>query len=149
MGLYFESTMNPTPKLVFIIDDDEIYLRFMTGHFAQLGGYKTEVFNTAEEAISALKSANPYLIILDHHFSYDPPTTGLDHLDQIKKLRPKVPVIYLTGVKEEELEQQALKKKVYRFIRKNDAFLVHLRNALDGLMPTPKKKGFFARLFGK
>jgi two-component system, LytTR family, response regulator LytT len=140
--------MAPYPISVFIVDDDPIYLRFMTGHFAQLGGYQTEIFNTAQEAISALKTSRPEVIILDHHFAHDPDKTGLDHLKTIRKIRPKVPIIYLTGIQEEGLESKVMDLKVFRFIRKNDAFLVHLRSALDALKENPAKKSWWSQWWG-
>ncbi len=44
-------------KLVFIIDDDPVYLKFMKGHFAQMAKYETQVFQSGPEGIAALDQA--------------------------------------------------------------------------------------------
>jgi len=41
-------------KIVFIIDDDPIYLKFMENHFRQLDEYLTQVFLNGSEALKAL-----------------------------------------------------------------------------------------------
>lgn len=72
-------------KLVFIIDDDPVYLKFMNGHFRQMDEYQTQIFQDGSEAIKALDHSRPYLIILDHIFLNDPDQTGLEYLKGIRK----------------------------------------------------------------
>ena len=36
-------------NLVYIIDDDPVYLKFMKEHFKQLGGFQTEIFTKGDE----------------------------------------------------------------------------------------------------
>ncbi|MBL7873251.1 MAG: response regulator [Cyclobacteriaceae bacterium] len=136
-------------KLVFIIDDDPVYLNFMKGHFKQMAEFETQVFLSGKDAIKALDETKPYLIILDHLFLNDPDNTGLEYLKQIRKKASRVPVIYITAVNEQILRKQVAKKKVLDYILKDDAFLIHLRTAMDTLTDQPKKKGLLKKLFGK
>jgi len=85
---------------------------------------------------------------LDHIFLNDPDKTGLDYLAAIRKQNSKVPVIYITVVNEEILRSKSKRLNVIDYILKNDAFLIHLRTALDKVAATPKKnllKKFFGR----
>jgi DNA-binding NarL/FixJ family response regulator len=136
-------------KLVFIIDDDPIYLNFMKGHFKQMAEYETQVFLSGKEAIKALDTVKPYLIILDHLFLNDPDNTGLEYLKEIRKKTPKIPVIYITSIKEQVLKKAAAKFKVIDYIVKDDAFLIHLRTAMDKLIAQPKKKSLLKKIFSK
>jgi DNA-binding response OmpR family regulator len=134
-------------KLVFIIDDDPVYLKFMKGHFAQMAQYETQVFQSGPEGIAALDQAKPYLIILDHLFTNAPDRTGLDYLKEIRKKQSGVPVIYITGLNDESLRAKTKKLKVADHILKNDAFLIHLRTAMDKL--DAPSKGILSKLFKK
>ncbi|MBX2895158.1 MAG: response regulator [Cyclobacteriaceae bacterium] len=134
-------------KLVFIIDDDPVYLHFMKGHFKQMPEFETQVFQSGPEGIAALETTRPYLIILDHLFTNAPDKTGLDYLKEIRKKQSGVPVIYITGLNDEGLKAQTKKLKVTDHILKNDAFLVHLRTAMDKLNQPPK--GILSKLFKK
>jgi len=136
-------------KLVFIIDDDPIYLKFMKGHFKQMAEYETQVFLYGKDAIKALDETKPYLIILDHLFLNDPDNTGLEYLKAIRKKTSKIPVIYITSINEEILRKITGKLKVIDYIVKDDAFLIHLRTAMDKLKEQPKKKGLLNKIFSK
>jgi len=135
-------------KLVFIVDDDPVYLKFMNGHFKQMDEYQTEVFQSGAEAVKALDQTKPYLIILDHIFLNDPDNTGLDYLKEIRKKNAKIPVIYITAINEEILRAKTKKMKVIDYILKDDAFLIHLRTALDKLS-APPKKNLLTKIFSK
>lgn len=136
-------------KLVFIIDDDPVYLNFMKGHFKQMAEYETQVFLSGKDAIKALDDTKPFLIILDHLFLNDPDNTGLEYLKAIRKKTSKIPVIYITSIDEQILRNLTSKLKVVDYILKDDAFLVHLRTALNKLTTEPKKKGLLNKLFSK
>lgn len=135
-------------KLVFIIDDDSVYLNFMKGHFNQMPDYQTQIFQSGKDALLALESTQPHVIILDHSFLNDPAKTGIDYLKEIRKKNTQVPVIYITATDSEEVRSKAEKLKVKHYIIKNDSFLIHLRTALDKIANS-KPQGILGKLFGK
>lgn len=143
-------TEGPSPKLmeklVYIIDDDPVYLKFMKEHFRLLGGFQTEIFENGEEALDRIKTSKPYLIILDNHLK-EPNKSGIYYLKNIIKTKPQIPVIYITADTDETLQKQVEKIGVHSYIIKNQTFLVYLRTALDELASGKSKKGFFNRLF--
>lgn len=132
-------------KLVFIVDDDQVYLQFMQNHFKQMEGYAVEVYANGKLAIRELESKNPFMLILDHHLN-DPEGDGLHYLGLIKKQKPSLPVIYITSDDSDDLRKEVLKAGAKALIVKSDSFLVQLRTAIDEL--SAKKKGFFEKLFG-
>lgn len=132
-------------KLVFIIDDDEVYLNFMKNHFRQMSGYRVETFPEGEVAVQQLANKNPDLIILDHNLNHGA-KDGIYFLKKIKKAKSAVPIIYITANNTTEVKRDALKAGAETLIIKGDAFLVQLRTAIDDIN-NPKKKGFFSKLF--
>ncbi len=135
-------------KLVFIIDDDPVYLKFMKSHFSQMEEFQTQVFQTGTEALTALANAKPFLIILDHSFLNDS-RTGLEYLKEIRKKDSRIPVIYITATNDDALRAKTSRLKVDHYILKDDVFLMHLRTALDKLKNQPEKKGLLKKLFKK
>lgn len=133
-------------KIVFIIDDDPVYLKFMKEHFKLLGGFQTEVFLNGDEAIKKIAEQKPYLVILDNHLE-EPNKSGVHYLKLISKVRPRVPVVYITAETDPELRKTVEKIGVSSYILKDDAFLVYLRTALDDIA-NPPKKGFLKKIFG-
>jgi DNA-binding response OmpR family regulator len=131
-------------KLVFIIDDDQVYLNFMKNHFRQMEGYSVETFPDGETALQQLSTKNPVLIILDHNLN-GTEKDGLYYLKRIRRVKPGVPMVYITASTDARVKQQSLKAGAAAHIIKSDAFLVQLRTALDEI--SAAKKGFFAKLF--
>jgi two-component system nitrogen regulation response regulator GlnG len=136
-------------KLIYVVDDDPVYLKMMEGHFKLMSEFDPKVFKTGPDAIKALSEAVPFAILLDHQFVNDPQKTGLDYLREIRKLNSKVPVLYITGTRNEEIQAAAAKLKVNGYIIKDGASLVHLRAALDKISEQSKSKGVFSKIFKK
>ncbi|MCU0357038.1 MAG: response regulator [Cyclobacteriaceae bacterium] len=134
-------------KLLYIIDDDPVYLKFMTEHFKRMGGYETRVFEHGDEALEKINEQKPSLIILDNHLQ-EPNKSGVFYLKHIIKIKPRIPVIYITADTDEELKRQVKHIGVDSYIIKDQSFLVHLRTALDEINNQNARKGFFKRLFG-
>ena len=132
-------------NLVFIIDDDPIYLKLMREHFRQMEDYLVESYAEADEALLQLKNKEPFLIILDHNLSHQW-KDGLYYLKEIKKLKPSVPIFYITSDNSPSLKEKAMKAGAEKFILKDSTSLLHIRMAMDE-MGKAKKPGFFSRLF--
>jgi DNA-binding NtrC family response regulator len=133
-------------KLVYIIDDDPVYLKFMKEHFKLLGGYKAEVFENGDEALERIKVSRPYLIILDNHLK-EPNKSGVYYLKKIIKTKPLIPVIYITADTDAELKKQVEKLGVNSYIIKNQSFLIYLRTTLDEIESGKSKGGFLRKFF--
>jgi DNA-binding NarL/FixJ family response regulator len=133
-------------KFVYIIDDDPVYLKFMKEHFKQLGGFQTEIFLNADDGIRKIDELRPYLVILDNHLA-EPNKSGIHYLKLISKVRPAIPVVYITADTDPQLRKTVEKLGVSSYIIKDSAFLVYLRTALDDIA-NPPKKGLLKKIFG-
>jgi CheY-like chemotaxis protein len=149
-------------KLVYIIDDDQVYLKFMTEHFKRMGGFITEIFLNGDEAINMLNkrkpafaagrpasaAGRPDIIILDNHLE-EPNKSGIHYLKLLSKVKPRIPVIYITADTDIELRKTVEKMGVESFILKDSSFLVYLRTALDDLTSLGKKKSIIKKIFSR
>ena len=135
-------------KLVYIIDDDQVYLKFMTEHFKRMGGFITEIFLKGDEAISMLNKRKPDIIILDNHLE-EPNKSGMHYLKLLSKVKPRIPVIYITADIDIELRKAVEKMGVESYILKDSSFLVYLRTALDDLSSGGKKKSIIKKIFSR
>jgi DNA-binding NarL/FixJ family response regulator len=118
----------------------------MKEHFKQLGGFQTEVFLNGDEGIKKIGEQKPYLVILDNHLE-EPNKSGIFYLKLISKVRPRIPVIYITADTDPQLRKTVEKLGVSSYILKDSAFLVYLRTALDDIA-NPPKKGLLKKIFG-
>jgi len=133
-------------NLVYIIDDDPVYLKFMREHFKQLGGFQTEIFTNGDEGLKKINEQKPYMVILDNHLE-EPNKSGIHYLKIISKVRPRIPVVYITADTDPELRKKVTKMGVKSYILKDSAFLVYLRTALDEIA-NPPKAGLIKKIFG-
>lgn len=76
---------------------------------------RVETVEIGERAIDLLARERYDVVILDHHL---PDTTGLTVLEHVQRLRPETVVIYLTGVGDEEIAQQALAQGAVNYLTK-------------------------------
>ena len=77
--------------------------------------YHLKFANNGLEALEMLKTLNPDLMMLDIKM---PKMHGMEILKQIKKLKPSLPVIIVTGYQSVEMAQEALKNGAADYIPK-------------------------------
>lgn len=77
--------------------------------------YDLKFAHNAIEAMSLLKSVSPSAMLLDIKM---PKISGLDALKDIKKMKPKMPVIIVTGYQSAEMAQEAIRLGASDYIPK-------------------------------
>ena len=78
--------------LVWVVDDDES-IRWVLEKGLSENGLKIETFESAHQVIKKLEVESPRAILSDIKM---PGTSGLALLDQVKEIRPDIPVIIMT-----------------------------------------------------
>jgi DNA-binding NtrC family response regulator len=120
--------------MILIIDDD-IAVRTSLSLLLKQGGFKSITADGPEEALKHLKEKSVQAVLLDMNFSME--TTGEDGLamlQQIKKLKPALPVLLMTGWGSIELAVQGMKLGATDFINKpwdNEHLIRSIKTALD------------------
>lgn len=108
-----------------LVVDDEPESRFMLEKFFTRQGYSVSTAGNGEDALKiiaerlALKETggpeSPFVVLLDMRL---PGMDGLITLDKIKQLDQKLNVIMISGVKNNELVREAMKRGAYDYIMK-------------------------------
>ena len=83
----------PKKNLVWVVDDDES-IRWVLEKGLSENGLKVETFESAHQVIKKLEVATPGTILTDIKM---PGTSGIALLDQVKEVRPDIPVIIMTA----------------------------------------------------
>ena len=103
----------PTKPAILICDDEE----GIRESFKLIlnDNYQLKFANNGIEALDMLKSFTPDLMLLDIKM---PKLHGMEILKKVKQLKPKLPVIIVTGYQSVEMAQEALKLGAADYIPK-------------------------------
>ena len=94
----------PSKKPTILVCDDEEGIRESFKLILE-DYYNLRFANNGLEALELLKSFTPDLMLLDIKM---PKTHGMEILRQIKKAKPKLPIIIVTGYQSVEMAREAL-----------------------------------------
>ena len=99
---------------ILLIDDDE-WIRDSLKIFFESEGCLIDAFETAEEALKALKKQPYDIIMVDYRL---PGMDGLDFLKRISELYPNVKKILITAYGNSALISEAMQVGIQDFIEK-------------------------------
>ena len=118
-------TDNELPRVLFIEDNpaDADIVRRVLG---EAGIAAVETAGTAEEGLRIFKKADWDLVLLDYRL---PGSSGLEALDQLRKIDPDVPAIVLTGAGDDQIATDAIRLGADEYLSK-DAVLTVLPTAV-------------------
>jgi CheY-like chemotaxis protein len=120
-------------KLIFIVDDDPFINRLVVKRFST-NGFRLESFTTGEDCLDAL-NRNPDLIILDYFFSADTSSmNGMEVFDRIRKVKPEMPVVMLSGQDKGEIVLELARKGIDDYIIKDNNLIDNLDSAIHDLL---------------
>jgi len=120
-------------KYDILIVEDEDDIREMIGGILQDEGYEVRMTGTSDEALAAVKSRKPSLMILDVWLKGSS-MDGIELLDSLKATHPSLPVIIISGHGTVETAVSAIRKGAYDYIVKPfkaDKLLVTASRALE------------------
>lgn len=118
-------------KAKIVVADDEARIRKVITRLLTDEGYEVMPVENGREAVNALLSFHPDVILLDQQM---PILTGVEALEEIKRLVPGQTVIFVTAFGSVSLAVDAVKKGAYDFIEKpfdNDKLLLTLSRAIE------------------
>ena len=119
--------MKPLKKiLIFLVDDDALFLKSMEIDFSQHSDYKIETYATGELCVENL-SHKPDIIILDYQLDgiEKNAMNGIQTLDKIKTFNLPIPVLMLSSQDKIEVAINCIHHKAFDYVVKSEtAFLI-------------------------
>jgi len=95
--------------------DDEIDLLHIHVMFLRQKGHNVVTTNNGADAVELVKTDNFDIIFLDENM---PGMSGLTALNEIKKIKPSIPVVMITKSEEEDIMDQAIGSKMADYLIK-------------------------------
>lgn len=116
-----------------LIIDDERDIRELVSDILKDEGYETRTAANSETCMAEIEKAQPGLMILDIWLK-DSAMDGIDILVKVKRERPEIPIVIISGHGNIEIAVAAIKQGAYDFIEKPfniDQLLVVIRRAME------------------
>ncbi len=123
--------MNEKKILLFLVDDDPLFLKSLEIEFSQNTESAIMTFATGEKCLENL-SRNPDIVILDYYLnSVDKNAiNGLEILDRIKTANPLIPVVMLSSQDKIEVAVNCMKHQAFDYIVKSETAFIRLQKAI-------------------
>jgi solute carrier family 13 (sodium-dependent dicarboxylate transporter), member 2/3/5 len=102
-------------KPVILLVDDEDQFRTALAKRLSVRGYEALDVNNGEDAIKIVRHRNPEVVVLDQKM---PDMDGIQTLRELKKIRPEVQIIMLTGHGSIESARLTGKHDVFAYLQK-------------------------------
>ncbi len=99
---------------IWVVDDDES-IRWVLERGLSENGIEVETFDSANKVIKKLETENPSLILTDIKM---PGKSGIDLLDEVKELRPEIPIIIMTAHSDLESAVESYEHGAWEYLPK-------------------------------
>jgi DNA-binding NtrC family response regulator len=126
-----------SPLTILIVDDDKDVCEYLQD-FLTADGYSVSIVNDPTQALDALREREFHVAVLDLMM---PKLSGIDLLEQIRRVDDDIAVIILTGYPSLETATASIEHEVSAYIRKPFS-IDEFREALARIA---KKKGLVLR----
>lgn len=117
--------------LLFLVDDDPLFLKSLEIEFTQNTGSEIKTFATGEQCLQTI-TQNPDVIVLDYHLNSvdENAINGLETLDRIKSYNPHIPVIMLSSQDKIEVAVNCMKHQAFDYIVKSETAFIRLQKTI-------------------
>lgn len=109
-------------KIIFVVDDDELYASMLRDFLARDPQNDVRAFNTGEDCVKELLHTQPHVIVLDFFLNsvFKDALNGLQILEVIRKLNKDVHVIMLSSQERYGLALQTIQHGAERYVIKGE-----------------------------
>lgn len=125
--------------LLFLVDDDALFLKALEIDFAQNTEVSVKTFATGDLCLENI-SQDPDIIILDYNLnSVDSNSiNGIETLDRIKSSFPLIPVIMLSSQDKIEVAVNCMIHKAFDYLVKSETSFIRLQKVINTLLHSRK-----------
>jgi DNA-binding NtrC family response regulator len=107
--------MEEKDNVRILVIDDEDMIRFAFEEFLKDEGYVPLLAGEAESALNQIKSHSPDIVFLDYRL---PDRDGLELLEAIRKIDPKIAVVFMTAFGAMDVAIRAMQSGAYEYLTK-------------------------------
>lgn len=122
-----------SPQIIVLVDDEEMVLTSIRSLIELETEYKCVSFTSARAALEFVVSSNEISLVVSDYLM--PEMDGISFLAEVRKIRPDVPRILLTGYADKENAIKAINEVgLFQYIEKpwdNSDLLLIFRNGLE------------------
>jgi len=124
---------------IFLVDDDELFLKSLEIEFLQHGDFSIETFTTGELCIANL-CHNPEVIILDYHLDgiEKNAMNGIETLDKIRAINENIAVVMLSCQDKIEVAVNCMHHKAFDYIVKSETAFLRLQKTITTIFQYKK-----------
>jgi two-component system OmpR family response regulator len=129
----------PNQLKLFLVDDDEVFLKSLEIDFLQVANFTVETFVSGEACMSAIASM-PDIIILDYLLDGIDKNAmnGIETLDKIRAFNPDIPVIILSAQDKIEVAVNCMHHKAYDYVVKSETAFMRLQKLIAAIVRNQK-----------
>jgi len=122
---------NTKKNLIFLVDDDALFLKSLEIEFSENTKSEIRSFGTGEECLANIYQ-NPDIIILDYYLNSvnKDAIDGLETLEKIKTANVQIPVIMLSSQDKIEVAVNCMKNQAFDYIVKSETAFLRLQKAI-------------------
>jgi len=130
---------NPKKIKVFIVDDDDLFLKALVIQFRENPIYEVITFATGELCVEEIHNI-PDIVILDYHLNSIEKNAmnGLKTLDIIKKINNEIPVIMVSAQDKIEVAVSCIHHKAFDYVVKSETAFVRLQKIIKAIFKYKK-----------
>jgi two-component system OmpR family response regulator len=132
--------MNDEKKtLIFLVDDDPLFLKSLEIDFAQITESSVNTFATGELCLESI-SQNPDIIILDYFLnSVDVNAiNGVETLDRIREVNRQIPVIMLSSQDKIDVAVDCMRHNAFDYVVKSETSFFRLQKIISTIFQIRK-----------
>lgn len=125
--------------LLFLVDDDAVYLKSLEIEFMQHAGFTIETYTTGEACLAAM-SHQPDVIILDYLLDgvIKNVMNGIEVLDKIKVYDMSIPVIILSAQDKIEVAVDCMHHQAFDYVVKSETAYIRLQKIISTIFQYKK-----------
>ena len=130
---------NPKKIKVFIVDDDDLFLKSLVIQFRENPIYEVVTFATGELCVEEIHNT-PDIVILDYHLNSIEKNAmnGIKTLNIIKKINSDIPVIMVSAQDKIEVAVSCIHHKAFDYVVKSETAFVRLQKIIKAIFKYKK-----------
>lgn len=125
---------------VFLVDDDDMYLKTASHNLGQNKSFVLKTFTTGEAMLEAARSKMPDVVVLDYFLDSEKEDamSGIKVLQEFKKLKGEAEVIMLSGQEDIEVAVNSVKYGAFDYVVKNKSAIIRVQNDIKRIQKAKK-----------